>query len=192
MGWQAWHLDHWVVAMIEYPVRRWRPSDDLARLVVVSQAADVMFAAFGLSLPPDDPTDELLRAEHVLVAGSPPVGFAVVNTVDGRAHLAGLGVHPEFGRRGVGGRLLTAACALATELGRPAMTLTTFVDVPWNAPWYAARGFVELPVDRWGTGLRDLWATEVAAGIVVAPRLVMIRSLRSGAASAQPVPTVQE
>ena len=86
--------------MIEYPIRRWQPSDDLDRLVVVSQAADVMFATFGLSsLPPDDPTDELLRAEHVLVAGSPPVGFAVVNTVDGRAHLAGLGVHPEFGRR---------------------------------------------------------------------------------------------
>lgn len=139
-----------------------------------------MFADFGLSLPLDDPTDALLRAEHVLVAGSPAVGFAEVNTVEGRAHLAGLGVLPAYGRRGVGGRLLAAACALAEELGRPAMTLTTFVDVPWNAPWYAARGFVELPSDQWGAGLRGVWAAEVAAGIVVAPRLVMIRSLASG------------
>lgn len=176
--------------MTEYPVRPWRPSDDLARLVEVSQASDVMFADFGLSLPPDDPTDELLSAEHVLVAGSPPVGFMVLNTVDGRAHLSSLGVHPEYGRRGIGSQLLAATCALATDLGRPAMTLTTFIDVPWNAPWYAARGFVALPVDQWSAGLRDVWATEVAAGIVVAPRLVMIRSLppSGGSASRQAAP----
>ncbi len=159
------------------PVRRWQPAADLAQVVDVSEAADTMFADFGLSLPPDDPTDELLCAEHVLVAGSPPVGFAAVNTVDGRAHLAALGVHPEHGRRGVGGRLLAAACALASELGRPAITLTTFVDVPWNAPWYTARGFAELTTDQWGAGLRAVWAAEVAAGIVVAPRIAMIRYL---------------
>jgi GNAT superfamily N-acetyltransferase len=178
--------------MTEYPIRRWRPSDDLARLVVVSQAADVMFADFGLSLPLDDPTDELLSAEHVLVAGSPSVGFAVVNTVDGRAHLASLGVHPKYGRQGIGGRLLAAACALASELGRPAMTLTTFVDVPWNAPWYAARGFVALPADQWSAGLRNVWAAEVAAGIVAAPRLAMIRSLAPDTPSDEFLQVLQE
>ena len=152
--------------------------DDLARAIAVSQAADGMFADFGLSLPPDDPTAELLRAEHVLVAGSPPVGFTAVNTVDGRAHVASLGVHPDRGRRGIGSQLLATVCALAEELGRPAVTLTTFVDVPWNAPWYAARGFSVLPDERWGTELRAVWAAEVAAGIVVAPRVAMIRLLR--------------
>jgi ribosomal protein S18 acetylase RimI-like enzyme len=171
--------------MTDQPIRRWRPADDLADVVAVSRAADVLFADFGLSLPPDDPTDELLRAEHVLVAGSPSVGFAVVNTVDGNAHLAGLGVHPAYGRRGIGGRLLAAACALAGEVGRPAMTLTTFVDVPWNAAWYAGRGFVELAADQWGVGLRAVWAAEVAAGIVVAPRVAMIRPLASGARSGE-------
>jgi len=176
LGLLVW--DH--AAVTDQPIRRWEPSADLARLVVVSQAADVMFADFGLSLPPDDPTDELWRAEHVLVAGTPPVGFAVLNTVDGRAHLASLGVHPAHGRRGVGGRLLAAACAVAAAEGRSAMTLTTFVDVPWNAPWYAARGFVELSPDRWGAGLRAVWAAEVAAGIVVAPRIAMIRTMAAG------------
>jgi ribosomal protein S18 acetylase RimI-like enzyme len=158
-------------------IRRWQPPADLDRLVEVSRAADVMFTDLGLSLPPDDPAADLLRAEHVLVAGSPPVGFAEVNTVDGRAHLAGLGVHPAHGRRGIGSHLLTAACALATELGHPAMTLTTFIDVPWNAAWYAARGFTELAVEHWGLGLHQVWAAETAAGIVIAPRLVMIRQL---------------
>ena len=75
----------------------------------------------------------------------------------------------------MGGRLLAAACALVGESGLPALTLTTFVDVPWNAPWYAARGFVELPPAQWGPGFRAVWADEVAAGILVAPRVAMIR-----------------
>jgi ribosomal protein S18 acetylase RimI-like enzyme len=158
-------------------VRRWRPDVDLARLVEISMAADVMFADFGLSLPPDDPTATLRRAEHVLVAGSPAVGFAELDTVDGRAHLAGLAVHPAHGRRGIGSRLLAAACDVAVEAGHTAMTLTTFADVPWNARWYAARGFAELPADAWGPGLRAVWAAERDAGIIVAPRVAMIRTL---------------
>jgi hypothetical protein len=71
-------------------VRRWQPATDLARLVEVTAAADVLFADHGLSLPPDDPTAELLRADNVLVAGSPAVGFAALITVDGRAHLSAL------------------------------------------------------------------------------------------------------
>lgn len=140
-------------------------------------AADLMFADFGLSLPPDDPTAALHHAEHVLVAGCPAVGFAEIDTVDGRAHLAGLAVHPAHGRLGIGGRLLTAACEVAAEAGHTEMTLTTFVDVPWNARWYAARGFAELPADTWGQGLRAVWAAERAAGIIVAPRVATIRSL---------------
>jgi ribosomal protein S18 acetylase RimI-like enzyme len=158
-------------------IRRWQPDHELARLVEVSQAADELFAGAGLDLPPDDPTDELRHAEHVLVAGSPALGFAVVNTVDGHAHLATLAVHPAHGRRGVGSRLLAAACDLGSDLGRPAITLTTFVDIPWNAPWYAARGFTVLPPDRRGPELAAICAAEYAAGITVASRTAMIRPL---------------
>ncbi len=160
-----------------FEIRPWQARDDLARLVDVSQAADQLFAGVGLDLPPDDPTDELTRAEHVLVAGSPAVGFAVINTVDGRAHLATLGVHPAHGRRGVGSQLLAAVCDLSSELGRQAITLTTFVDVPWNAPWYSDRGFAVLSPERWGPELREVWEAERSAGILVAPRTAMIRLL---------------
>jgi GNAT superfamily N-acetyltransferase len=158
-------------------IRRWRPPADLARLVEVSRAADRMFTDAGLSLPTDDPAADLARAEHVLVADAPPVGFAALSTVDGNAHLAALAVHPAHGRRGIGSRLLAAACALAADLGRPAITLTTFAHVPWNAPWYAARGCTELPAADRGPGLRTVWAAEEATGIVVAPRITMIRPI---------------
>lgn len=157
-------------------VRPWDPLGDLPRLVDVNRAAGKLFAEHGIELPPDDPANDLLAAEEVLVANAPhPVGFAMLTILDGHAHLAELAVHPAYGRRGIGGTLLARSCDWAKEHGFSAITLTTFVDVPWNAPWYAARGFTELPSQDWGPDLRKQWAKEEAAGILVAPRLAMVR-----------------
>ncbi len=158
-------------------VRPWDPLVDLPRLVEVNSAAGARFAEHGLVLPEDNPANELLAADHVLVAVAPhPVGFAILKKLDEHAHLGELAVHPDYGRRGIGTTLLRGSCDWAREQGYPAITLTTFVDIPWNAPWYAARGFTELAEDEWGPGLRDQWEAERAAGIMVAPRIVMIRS----------------
>ena len=40
--------------------------------------------------------------------------------------------------------------AWAAEHGYDALTLATYRDVPWNGPFYASEGFVEVgPVDDW-------------------------------------------
>lgn len=157
-------------------VRSWDPLVDLPRLVEVDTAAGALFDEHGLALPEDNPTNELLAADHVLVAVAPhPVGFSIVNKLDDHAHLAELAVHPDYGRRGIGSALLRRSCDWAREQGYASITLTTFVDIPWNAPWYAARGFTELAEDEWGPGLRAQWEAEREAGIMVAPRVVMIR-----------------
>jgi N-acetylglutamate synthase-like GNAT family acetyltransferase len=44
---------------------------------------------------------------------------------------------------GLGTRLLEAASARASALGYERLTLCTYADVRWNAPYYAARGFAE-------------------------------------------------
>jgi GNAT superfamily N-acetyltransferase len=69
------------------------------------------------------------------------VGFAIVVFLGGLPHLDELDVLPEHGRRGIGSRLLDAACRWAADAGHRAITLSTFRDVPWNAPFYARRGF---------------------------------------------------
>ncbi|SJZ54913.1 N-acetylglutamate synthase and related acetyltransferases [Marinactinospora thermotolerans DSM 45154] len=150
---------------------------DAARLREISLAADALFATAGIELPPDDPGETLVTAGRVFVAGRPAAGFAVVTELDGQAHLAQLAVHPDLGRRGTGSALVEAVCADARERGLAAVTLTTFRDVAWNAPWYARRGFEELPESRWGPQLRAQWRVEEAAGIVVAPRIAMRRPL---------------
>ena len=160
-------------------IRQWLPDDDLATLVEVDRAAGELFAAYGLDLPPDDPAALLSEVAAVLVAEveSAVVGFAALDEADALGYLAELAVLPAFGRRGVGSALLSAACSWAVRRGFPAITLTTFTDVPWNAPWYLARGFGPFPADRWGPRLRELWQSQVQAGILVAPRLAMIREL---------------
>jgi GNAT superfamily N-acetyltransferase len=75
------------------------------------------------------------------------VGFVHVLEVDGAAHLEQLSVLPDATRRGHGRRLVEAAVAEALARGHDRITLRTFADVPWNAPFYATCGFVESEPD---------------------------------------------
>lgn len=82
----------------------------------------------------------------VLVAEVSPttvIGFVHVVESRGIAHLEQLSVTPEHSRRGYGQLLVTAAKDEAQRRGYERITLRTFADVPWNAPFYAKLGFVE-------------------------------------------------
>ena len=147
---------------------------DLAALAAIERAADRMFVPLGIVFPPgptvvegcDDPG-------RVIVADRPPVGFALVGVVDGLTHLEQIAVRPEHGNRGIGTRLLDAVLAAATRAGTAAVTLTTFRDVPWNAPWYARRGFRVVRPQEWGPELAELVEHEGVLGVDVGPRVVM-------------------
>ncbi|MDP2772268.1 MAG: GNAT family N-acetyltransferase [Nocardioides sp.] len=101
-----------------------------------------------LASPADDGRDRVGEPGFLLVAGpvGEPVGFAHVVYVDGWAHLAQLSVLPEATRQGTGSALVREAMAEAWHAGFDRMSLTTYRDVPFNAPFYARLGFVE--VDR--------------------------------------------
>lgn len=69
-------------------------------------------------------------------------GFALTELLDdGSAHLEELDVLPEHGRRGIGSALLEASCRWAKASGHSGLTLTTYRDVPFNAPYYLRLGF---------------------------------------------------
>ena len=50
-------------------------------------------------------------------------------------------MHPDYARRGIGRTLIERAEAWARERGLPALTLTSYVEVPWNGPYYERLGF---------------------------------------------------
>lgn len=104
-------------------------------------------------------------------------GYLVADVVDGNLHIEQVSVHPDLGRRGIGRLLLGHAAERAGSLGLPALTLTTFADVPWNAPYYARCGFRALAPAEETPGLRAIRAREIAIGLDRWPRLCMRRDL---------------
>jgi len=117
---------------------------DLAELPAVEAAADELFVPLGITdLPAPGTPEQWAQAWRVLVAGRPVRGFAVLELVDGAVHLEQLSVHPAHGRQGIGGALLAAAVEQARQHGADRVTLLTYADVTWNAPFYARHGFRE-------------------------------------------------
>ena len=85
-----------------------------------------------------------VREGHLWVAtvnSGEVVGFALVLMVDDLAHLKELDVLPNHGRKGIGTALVRAVCQWAELQGIAAVTLSTFREVPWNAPFYVRLGF---------------------------------------------------
>jgi len=125
--------------------------DELALLPGLELAADTMFDSLGIGpLPGPGTVAEFAAALVVLVAHDPPVGLCRIDAAGSGAHLEQLSVHPDHGRRGVGRALLRAGSDWAADRGYPELTLATYRDVPWNAPFYASEGFIEVgPVDDW-------------------------------------------
>lgn len=170
--------------MIDLLLRAGAGVDIDALLQVERRAAGLLLGHGGYdlfamhSLSPQNLQDGIacgiLRVAEV---GGQAVGFALCGEMDGHAHLFEMDVVPEHGRRGIGGALLESVCEEASMRGFSAMTLTTLRDVPWNAPFYAKRGFSELAEPQWGQGLREVVARERMLGFPMRLRVVMRRIL---------------
>jgi GNAT superfamily N-acetyltransferase len=130
------------------------------------------------SLSPQNLLDGIVQGMlRVAELDGQAVGFALWGEVDGHAHLFEMDVLPEHGRRGIGSALLESVCESAAASGLSAMTLTTLRDVPWNAPFYASRRFVEITESSWGPQLGELVARERMLGFPMRLRVVMRREL---------------
>jgi GNAT superfamily N-acetyltransferase len=106
-----------------------------------------------------------------------PIGYVLVDGVDGNAHVEQVSVHPDHQGSGVGRALMERVFEWAGELDMPAVTLTTFSDVPWNAPLYRHLGFRVLRDEELGPGLRAIRDQETAHGLDPARRVCMLRAL---------------
>jgi GNAT superfamily N-acetyltransferase len=170
-----------------YVVRTAREGD-LPKLAAIEQRASHLFAdtphAFLIGAP--TLSTQILARQHALGAvwvathgeAGEPVGFAVAGTLGDEAYLYEVDVDPEHGRRGLGRELVEAAVAWARGAGHATMTLSTFVDVPWNAPFYETLGFRAVPDADLTPAMVETRFFEAKAGFLVDRRVFMRRSLR--------------
>ncbi|CAM3620914.1 GNAT family N-acetyltransferase [Smaragdicoccus niigatensis] len=152
--------------------------DDIAALQDAEERAATVFAdttsSYAVALP-------VLSAEFLaqqitdkrvwVAAHQEVVGFAVATLIDGTPHLHELDVVPEYARRGIGKLLIETVKTWAASNGHSALTLSTFRDIPWNAPFYAKVGFTE--VTQLTPGLEQLRSQERAVGLDLDNRIVM-------------------
>jgi GNAT superfamily N-acetyltransferase len=166
-------------AVHEAPGIRPAEPDDLLVLPEIDERADSLFRVAGYELPEiPAPVQARREALAIFVAGRPAVGFVWLSELDGLVHIEELAVVPGRMRQGLGSALLAAACEWAAAAGYPAITLTTFADVAWNAPFYATRGFAV--VEDLTPGLAAVRDKEREVGLdAVGQRVVMRRELSS-------------
>ncbi|MCX4904300.1 GNAT family N-acetyltransferase [Streptomyces sp. NBC_00878] len=102
-----------------------------------------------------------------------PVAYLIGEPVDGAFHIEQVSVHPDAAHRGVGRTLIAYAAERARGQGLTGLTLTTFAEVPWNAPYYERIGFRVLAESELTPGLRKIRATEAEHGLDRWPRVCM-------------------
>jgi GNAT superfamily N-acetyltransferase len=163
------------------PIRPAR-ADEAPELQEIELSAGERFRQVGLDDVADaePPSAEVLaayaRAGRSWVAvddGDRPVGFVVVDLVDGTAHVEQISVRTDRQGVGIGQSLLARVEGWAREKGMTALTLTTFTDVPWNRPWYEHLGFVVMDEAEIGPELRAVRDTETQHGLDPAERVCM-------------------
>lgn len=94
-----------------------------------------------------------------------PVGYAYVRLIAHAALLAQIDVHPGHMRKGIGAALIGHVASGLRQRKTPALYLTTFSHVPWNAPFYARLGFTALDDAGMPRFLEDILEEEKRCGL---------------------------
>ncbi|EMM5578099.1 GNAT family N-acetyltransferase [Enterobacter hormaechei] len=105
------------------------------------------------------------------LADDRPVGFILTEAHPSSLFIVELSVHLDWQGRGLGRQLIARAAAHARSLGLNSLTLTTFRDVPWNAPFYRRLGFEMLTTLT--PELRQKREEETAHGLAYGSRCAM-------------------
>jgi GNAT superfamily N-acetyltransferase len=158
---------------------RFASPSDYAATEHIEAAADASFIELFSPQNWPGPGSGQDRAEapgFVLISDDPegvaPVGFVQVLEIEDHAHLEQLSVLPSHSRRGHGRRLVQAALAETARRGYSRITLRTFADVQWNAPFYETCGF--RPSEPDSAFLRSLIDTELALGLMTYGRRIQM------------------
>ncbi len=159
-------------------------ADEIPDLIAIDLAASQLFSGTGL-LPEEELLDhvpaEVFEAAipqgHVFVVRGrkgEPAGFVLTSLRGDTLYLDQISVHPDQGRQGLGAALIRRVFEDAGDRGLKTVTLSTFRDLPWNAPFYHTLGFRELARKRMTDWMLEIEARQ-AEVMDVTKRCFMVR-----------------
>jgi GNAT superfamily N-acetyltransferase len=147
------------------PAVRIRPAvhKDLPTLRGIERASGQRYRDYGLGRVADgEPAPLAVLARYaddgrawVAVDNSDqPVGYILVDPIDGGGHVEQVSLAPDHQGEGVGRALIEQVQTWAISMSLLALTLTTFGHIPWNRPLYEHLGFRVLSQTEIGPGVR--------------------------------------
>ena len=136
----------------DYPELAWLAEGD-----VISAEQHLDYAERGLS--------------WLALANELPIGFILAELHVSSLFIVELSVHLDWQGKGIGRRLIACVADQARKRGLASLTLTTFRDVPWNAPFYARLGFEMITTLT--PELREKREEETAHGLAYDARCAM-------------------
>ncbi|MFZ5260204.1 GNAT family N-acetyltransferase [Enterobacter bugandensis] len=155
-------------------------SDDVAALPAIERAAgerfrdypDLAWLADGEVISAEQHLDYAERGlSWLALANDRPVGFILTEAHPSSLFIVELSVDLAWQGKGIGRQLIACAADHARQKGLRSLTLTTFRDVPWNAPFYARLGFEMMT--RLTPELREKREEETAHGLAYDSRCAM-------------------
>jgi len=164
---------------------------ELPLLQDIERAAGAAFAAIGMTEIADDEPPSLAQLRGyqrdgrawVAIEDGSVAAYLIAVPVDGYLHIEQVSVHPAHAHQRIGLALIDHAAGWSIARGLAGLTLTTFAEVPWNAPYYERCGFRVLADAELTPGLRQIRAREAAHGLDRWPRACMLRELTAPRAS---------
>ena len=181
-----WVEVRWYTGDLAFSVRRATERDLLEFPGVERSAGEAFRSLIDLAWIADDDVTSVSAHSRYAKTGVVPaavdetrtvVGFLSGERPDNQLHVWLMAVRHDAQKRGVGRLLLEAVIQPARDLGLNAMTLTTFRDVPWNAPGYARFGFQTLGPGELDPRLEAILGAEIAHGLPGDRRCAMRCSL---------------
>lgn len=108
------------------------------------------------------------------------VGFVMFARLVTRFYIQELDVLTGWAGRRIGAALLEQVAGLARTAGASQLVLSTFRDVPWNAPYYLRLGFRVMDSASLDARLRAIRAAHVERGLDESKRVFMCREVWAG------------
>lgn len=155
---------------------------DLRTLREIEWASGQQYREYGLDQVADDEPAaiEVLaryagdgRAWVAVDDSGQPIGYILVDIIDGGGHIEQVSVAPAHQGLGIGRALIEQVETWAISMSLGALTLTTFGHIPWNRPLYEHLGFRVVSQNDISPGVRRIREVEAEHGLDLDLRVVM-------------------
>lgn len=103
-----------------------------------------------------------------------PIGFINTQKLGNSLHIDEVSVVQSWQGKGVGRALILHVIDYASQKSFDNITLTTFCDIPWNAPYYQRLGFSIIEFSDLSCILKSILQQEVDTGFAIEDRCAMM------------------